>query len=284
LETTEKYLKYKDKIVFGKQWLPEFRRLPKTYFEDEACFIFVNQGEISVRAQTNYLNLDRNNAVLAKCLNYYFERNTCSEDVELIAVILYPSVVQEIFEFDLRNYDHNFNYNIRRLEVDRLLENFRDSISILIDNPDLADERIIATKLKEFVLLLSKAEDVSSHYEFLSAIFKPVDIDFKSTVLQNLYSSVSVGEIARLCHLSLSSFKRKFGETFGESPGKYFVRKKLEKAADLLRHDHLRVSDIAYDVGFESVATFNRNFNLIYGISPTKYRLSQSEKSLNQTE
>lgn len=199
----------------------------------------------------------------------------------MIAVILYPSIVQELFEFDLRNFDHSLDYNIKRIQVDRLLEGFRDSISILIDNPDLADESIIATKLKEFVLLLSKSEDISSHYDFLSAIFKPVDIEFKSTVLQNLYSSMSVGELARLCHLSLSSFKRKFREIFGESPGKYIVGKKVEKASELLLNKDLRVSDVAYDVGFESVGTFNRNFNLKYGKSPSEYRLNQIGNSLN---
>jgi hypothetical protein len=57
LETSEKYLTDRVRIVFGKQRLPQFRRLPKTYLEDEACFLFVSQGEISVRAQTDYLDL-----------------------------------------------------------------------------------------------------------------------------------------------------------------------------------------------------------------------------------
>ncbi|MBT7580306.1 MAG: helix-turn-helix domain-containing protein, partial [Candidatus Marinimicrobia bacterium] len=51
-------------------------------------------------------------------------------------------------------------------------------------------------------------------------------------------------------------------------------RKKIERAAHLLKSQNLRVADIAYDVGFESVATFNRNFSNIYGKSPSEYRLS----------
>ena len=45
-----KYLKYKGRIVFGKQSMPYFDRIPKEYFEDEACFVFVNKGEVSVRS------------------------------------------------------------------------------------------------------------------------------------------------------------------------------------------------------------------------------------------
>lgn len=274
----EKYLKYKDRIVFGKQSMPHFDRMPKTYFEDEACFIFVNQGEFSVRAQTDFLNLDSRNGILAKCLNYYFEtdedQKQACEGIEVIAVILYPALVEELFEFDLSKSDFSIDYNIKKVEIDRLLANYRESISILLDHPDLADESIIKTKLKEFVLLMAKTQEAPSQLDFLAALFKTPDIDFKSTILQNLYSNLSLDELARLCHLSTSSFKRKFQESFQSSPKKYISQKKVEKAASLLKKVDLRVSDIAYDVGFDSLATFNRNFSAAYGKSPTEYRLS----------
>jgi len=246
----EKYLKYKGRIVFGKQSMPYFNRLPKEYFEDEACFVFVNKGEISVRSQTDYMDLTNNNAVLAKCLNYFFETNekqrTSGDGVEVIAVILYPALVEELFEFDLSKSDFSFNYNIKKIEVDRLLANFKESINILLDNPDLADESIIKTKLKEFVLLMAKSQEAPSQLDFLSAIFKPLEIQFKTTILQNIYSNLSIDELARLCHLSPSSFKRKFKESFNTSPKKYISKKKVEKAASLLKTADSRVSDIAY--------------------------------------
>ncbi|MCK5207466.1 MAG: helix-turn-helix transcriptional regulator, partial [Cyclobacteriaceae bacterium] len=255
-----------------------FNRLPKEYFEDEACFVFVNKGEISVRSQTDYMDLTNNNAVLAKCLNYFFETNekqrTSGDGVEVIAVILYPALVEELFEFDLSKSDFSFNYNIKKIEVDRLLANFKESINILLDNPDLADESIIKTKLKEFVLLMAKSQEAPSQLDFLSAIFKPLEIQFKTTILQNIYSNLSIDELARLCHLSPSSFKRKFQESFNTSPKKYISKKKVEKAASLLKTADSRVSDIAYDVGFDSLATFSRNFIAIYGKSPSAYRLS----------
>jgi len=230
-----------------------------------------------VRAQTDYLDLDNHSAVLAKCLNYFFETNDkqkqSSEGVEVIAVILYPALVEELFEFDLSKSNYTLDYNIKKVEVDHLLANFRESINILLDHPELADESLIKTKLKEFVLLMAKSQEAPSQLDFLAALFKPLDIEFKSTVLNNLYSNLSVDELARLCHLSTSSFKRKFRESFDDSPKKYISKKKVEKAASLLRSDGLRVSDVAYDVGFDSLATFNRNFTATYGKSPSEYRL-----------
>ena len=284
MKYVEKYLKYKGRIVFGKQSMPYFDRIPKEYFEDEACFVFLNKGEVSVRSQNDYMNLNKKHAILAKCLNYFFEtdkkQNEDGDGIEMIAVILYPSLVDELFEFDLSRSNYSFDYNIKQVEVDRLLLNYKESIDILLDNPELADESIIKTKLKEFVLLMTKSQDAPSQLDFLAAIFKPLNIEFKSTIQHNIYANLSLDELARLCHLSTSSFKRKFKETFNDSPKKYIARKKVEKAAALLKADSSRVSDIAYDVGFDSLATFNRNFTATYGKSPSEYRLSQNEKPL----
>ena len=278
MKYVEKTLKYKGQVVFGKQSMPYFDRMPKTYFDDEACFVFVNEGEVSVRSQNDYMNLDSKHAILAKCLNYFFEtdekQRESSERVEVIAVILYPSLVEEIFEFDLRQSTYTLEYNIKQVEVDRLLANFKESISILLDHPELADEGIIRTKLKEFVLLVSKSQQAPSQLDFLAALFKPLNIGFKSTIQHNIYSNLSLDELARLCHLSTSSFKRKFRDLYDASPKKYIAQKKVEKAASLLKAEDSRVSDIAYDVGFESLATFHRNFNAVYGKSPSEYRLS----------
>lgn len=278
MKNEEKYIKYKGQIVFGKQSMPYFDRMPKEYFEDEACFVFVNEGEVSVRSQIDYMNLDSKHAILAKCLNYFFETNDkqkeSSEGIEVIAVILHPSQVEELFEFDLSQSDYSLDYNIKQIEVDRLLSNYKESINILLDNPELADERMIQTKLKEFVLLMTKSQNAPSELDFLSALFKPIDIEFKSTIQHNIYANLSLDELARLCHLSLSSFKRKFKEVFNDSPRKYIAQKKIERAAELLKKERLRISDIAYDVGFDSLATFNRNFSAKYGKSPSEYRLS----------
>lgn len=280
MEYGEKYLKYKGRIVFGKQSMPYFNRIPKEYAENEACFVFVNKGNISVRAQEDYFDLDNKTAIIAKCLNYFFETSAKQrqngDGVEVIAVLLYPSLIEDVFDFDLSLSAYNLPYNIKQVTVDRLLENYKESINILLDNPELADENIIKTKLKEFVLLMTKSQNIPSELDFLSGLFSPINISFKETVNQNLYSNLTVDELARLCHMSLSSFKRKFNDVFGDSPKKYIGSKKIEKAAKMLQSKGIRVSDIAYDVGFDSLSTFNRNFVLQYGKSPSEFRLNQN--------
>ena len=280
----DKVITYKGQIVFGKRSMPYFNRIPRDYKADEACFIFLNKGEFSLRAQNEKVRLNRENAILGKCINYFYEtdkeQRNSSEKLELIIILLYPSIIEEVFEFDLIDSNYQTDYNIKPVLVDKLLENFRESISILLENPELVDDNIVKHKLKEFILILSKSQNSPSHLDFLSALFRPIDVQFKSIVQNNIYANLSLEEMAFLCHLSLSSFNRKFRQVYSENPKKYLVRKKLEKASELLKHTNTRISDIAFDVGFDSIATFNRNFKKQNGKSPSKYRSTYIDKFL----
>ena len=277
-EVKQKVITYKGKVVFIKISMPYFDRSQKHYVEDEACFMFVNRGEFSIRSQEDYMDFDKSTAVISKCLNYFYEINDdqrgCDDYLESTGIFLYPDMLQEIFEFDFSNSTYTLDYNIKKIQVDRLLENFKESINILLDTPELADEYMVKTKLKEFVLLLTKSQGAPSQMDYLAALFKPKEVSFKNTIQTNLYANLSLDELAALCHMSLSSFKRKFKTVFDDSPKRYIVKKKVEKAALLLKTDNQRVSDIAFDVGFDSLATFTRNFTNIYGVAPSVYRLS----------
>lgn len=274
----EKVITYKDRIVFIKLSMPYFSRTLKQYAEDEACFMFVNKGEVSVRTPDDYLKLNKDAAMLAKCLNYFFEpgnnQKTSNNGIESVGVFLYPSLVRDLFDLDITTSDYRNDYNVKQIQVDLMLDNFRQSIDILLENPELADDAMIKTKLKEFVQLLVKSQNAPSQLDFLAALFKPNETEFKKVIKQNIYANLTIKELALLTHLSESSFKRKFKEVFNESPKKYLTRKKLERAAELLKSNTDRVSEIAYDVGFDSVSAFNRNFTIHFGKSPSDYRLN----------
>jgi len=49
-------------------------------------------------------------------------------------------------------------------------------------------------------------------------------------------------------------------------------RLRVEQAKNLLLNPHLRVSEIAYEIGFQSLTHFNRVFKKIVGQSPSEYR------------
>ena len=273
----QKTLKYKNRIVFERIRMSHFKRIPKVFQGNEACFMFINKGEFSARTPDGFISFNKEKGLLAKCFDYFFETNkkqrNSSDSIEVVGVLLYPSIVEELFQFDITESTHTVDYNITKVQIDGLLNNFKESLNILLDNPELADETLIKTKLKEFILLVSKTQNAPSQLDFLSSMFKKNSSEFSITIANNLYSNLSIDELAHLCSMSVSTFKRKFKEVFRMSPKKYIAKMKLEKASRLLTSKEHRISDVAYDCGFETISTFNRSFKTYFGKSPTAYRL-----------
>jgi AraC-like DNA-binding protein len=277
LKQNLKTIEYKGRVVFQKISVASFTRLPKEYHENEACFVFINQGEFYVRAQTERLHLNKETALLAKCLNYFYETTKRSseenDNVEAIGLFFYPELVQEIFDFDIKSSNHTVDFNLKQVEVNKLLELYRESVGVLLDHPELADEHLIKNKLREFVILMTKTVNAPSEIDFLASMFKPTFAKFEQVIQHNLYSNLDLEEFASLCHMSLSTFKRKFKEEYDESPAKYITKMRIKKAVESVLNKELRISDIAYDLGYDSITTFNRVFKEQTGKSPTEFRL-----------
>ncbi len=192
MKSNLKTIAYKGHIVFQKLKVESFTRLPKEYYENEACFIFVKQGELYVRSQTERLHLNKQTSLLAKCHNYFYESTKKSneefDNVEVVGLLFYPDLMRDLFDFDINNSNHAVDYNLKQIEVNKLLEIYRESINILLDNTELADENLIKNKLREFVILMTKTVNAPSEIDFLASMFKTDFTKFEEVIQHNIYS------------------------------------------------------------------------------------------------
>jgi transcriptional regulator GlxA family with amidase domain len=83
---------------------------------------------------------------------------------------------------------------------------------------------------------------------------------------------LSVAVLAAAAGMSRAHFSREFRRAFGESPHRYLLTRRLERAAALLRNTDRTVADICLMVGFTSVGSFTTSFGRTFGLSPTTYR------------
>ena len=83
---------------------------------------------------------------------------------------------------------------------------------------------------------------------------------------------VGLNEIARTMHVSTFYFCKMFKKATDLTFTDYLGRVRVEKAKNLLLNPHLRISEIAYTVGFQSLTHFNRVFRKLTGESPTDFR------------
>ena len=83
---------------------------------------------------------------------------------------------------------------------------------------------------------------------------------------------LDVPAVAAVAHVSPAHFSRTFRAVFGETPHRYLQRRRVERSMFLLRETDRSVTDICFDVGFNSLGTFSRTFKEIVGASPSEYR------------
>ncbi|MGJ8638473.1 MAG: PocR ligand-binding domain-containing protein [Opitutaceae bacterium] len=91
--------------------------------------------------------------------------------------------------------------------------------------------------------------------------------------IKDRYSEkISLDEAAHAVNTSTRHFCKVFKEATGITFTDYLARVRVEKAKHLLQNPHLRVSEIAFETGFESISQFNRSFKRVTGQTPTKFR------------
>lgn len=87
---------------------------------------------------------------------------------------------------------------------------------------------------------------------------------------------LDVESLARGIHMSAGHFSREFKRAYGESPYRYVMSRRIERAMTLLRRDELSVTAICFAVGFTSLGTFSTRFSELVGSSPSAYRRGAS--------
>lgn len=105
-------------------------------------------------------------------------------------------------------------------------------------------------------------------------IFKNVFIYIE----ENLPEKLTVEEIARHVYLSPTYLQFVFKENFGVPLAEYVRKQKLKRALDLLYNTEKKISDIAYDSGFEHESSFIRSFKREFGMTPGEARRKNGEE------
>jgi AraC-like DNA-binding protein len=100
----------------------------------------------------------------------------------------------------------------------------------------------------------------------------PVITRAKEFIQEHQTEHLRLGHVAKSVNTSTFYFCKMFKKATGINFTDYLSRVRIEKSKNLLLNPNLRVSEIAFEVGFQSLTHFNRVFKKILGQSPTEYR------------
>jgi AraC-like DNA-binding protein/ligand-binding sensor protein len=112
-------------------------------------------------------------------------------------------------------------------------------------------------------------EDSQAQPEAVSAARRYLD--------EHLDEKITLDEVAAHVGISPFHFCKVFKDNTGMTLTEYVNRRRVEQAKQRLLHPDARVTEIAFDIGFQSLSQFNRSFARYVGMSPTQYRQRRAE-------
>lgn len=115
----------------------------------------------------------------------------------------------------------------------------------------------------------SQALSLQSQPEELPAVARA-----RIMIAEQSHDKMSLAAVAKAVNMSASYFSEKFREITGLNFVTYVMRTRIEKARNLLHNPNMRITEIAFEVGFQSLSQFNRAFKAVTGKAPTEYRQS----------
>ena len=100
----------------------------------------------------------------------------------------------------------------------------------------------------------------------------PLVLKAREYIEKHKNEELSLADVAKAAGASVYHFCKVFHKATGLKFTDYVARVRLEDARNRLLNPNLRISEIAYDVGFQSLTQFNRTFKRVFGQSPTEFR------------
>ncbi|WMX13320.1 AraC family transcriptional regulator [Aureispira sp. CCB-E] len=162
--------------------------------------------------------------------------------------------------------------NVLKFSYDNYTQNFRRSLEIL-PHQQLSQE-ILTIKFQEIMLYLLHREPQILD-SFLSQRHTNIETHFRYSVENNIYSNLSLDELAFLCNMSTSTFKRYFAKFYRTSPHKWMTNQRMNNAFQLLQQGK-RPSEIFTDLGYKTLSSFTRAYKKHFGQLPSEQLPSRS--------
>lgn len=249
---------------------------------NEAGFVYVLQGKCVNHSELEEMTLVEGDAVLAKSGNSTFKTLANNGEVHYDSVVIkfHKDVIEKLYEHEenplLKNGDIPLNLNSSKMKPSKMLSKF---VFGLLDyfEEDVSEE-LLKLKMKELIALLLHSDNAPEIKAIMRHLFEEKLFKFREIIEAHICSSLSLEELAQLTNCSMSSFKKRFKAIFNDTPNNYLIQKRTERVATLLRSTNDSISDIAYDCEFKTLAHLSRVFKTKYGVAPSQYRLTLTDK------
>ena len=220
--------------------------------------VSIDHTQALLLASGNFLTTEIVGANSYSCLLFFFSQKNINDFLLKYGHLFNPK--------DLNKTTTNSPYFL--IQKDNFIIHFINSIQQIYGLNQTISQKILELKFEEIMLYLADKYGQSFFVYLHSLLINERELSFKMVIEKNLYTSLNIDEVAFLCNMSLSTFKRKFTQLYQESLGKWFQLKRLNKAKKLLLNNEATPSEIYMDFGYDSLSNFSTAFKNQFGYSP----------------
>jgi len=256
---TSKKNSFKNRIVLNHNMINLLVSGRKTIVYHDATAV-VNANELVILSTGNVLTSE-----------------LLTEENQFSSILFYFS--NEVFTRFLIKYDHllpavkqgKLERSFSIFKQDSFIRHFITSIQGMMQANEELPSEVRLIKIEELLLYLLLADPAK--FRSIQILTKDKEhLQIKKVVETHVGQLITVEEMAFLCHMSPSTFKRRFNEIYNTSPKKWLLTRKLEIAAELLRSSDESPSEVYMKVGYQNHSSFSEAFNKYYGSTPSKYQ------------
>lgn len=166
------------------------------------------------------------------------------------------------------------------IKKDAFIDNYIASLQLLLGSNIPMGTDMKALKFEELMLHLLHTQPAAllSFQSLKRGEYD--DIELKKIAEANITTNLGVEDLAFLCNMSLSTFKRRFAAIYNTSPNKWMLARRIELAKQLLHRHHEKPGDIYHKVGYENHSSFTQAFRQVTGTTPSQYQLQNMDVPL----
>lgn len=240
---------------------------------NQNIFSFLIEGTKEVIFDNSALSIDNSQFLIMKS-GHCLMTEKLSDEKKYRSVLLFFSndaLLEYIRKVELRLTEFTEYKSVYSFDYNEFIQRFVKSLLDISKLSKKVQNPLLRIKFEEIMLYLTEIYGTEFLYA-LSAQSNDTSQKFIKTIETNSLSKLTLKELAFLCNMSVSTFKRAFEKHYAESPIKWFQNKRLEYAHYLLNQEQKSASEIYFEVGYNNLSSFIQAYKLKYGTTPKQHR------------
>ena len=255
------------------------------HWHDDIEFIHVISGKMMYMVSDRLIEINQGDVIFVNTQQPHGHRHIEYEECIFNAVLI-PTEVLKYPESLIKKYVDSVFYDSKFASFvfrkgDRGHAKLAKTIDDMVEKADMKEDayefdmiacgyKLMAEIIKRLNCKGAEKIGVSPWADTLHKMIAFIQFNYKDPI--------KLEEIAEAGNVSRSQCCKIFKEIINRSPNDYLVEYRIDKSIDLIMKTDMKMTDIAYECGFNGSSYFAETFKKIVGVSPREYKNKEKKK------